>query len=130
MDRLWIGLGSFVAFLGVGSGAFGAHALREVLSVRMLAVYQTAVQYQLIHALALIAIGCVARGAASERLLGVAGTAIALGVLLFCGSLYALALTGVTWLGMVTPVGGVSLLVGWLSLLAAILRAPRDPADS
>lgn len=112
-----------MGFLGVGAGAFGAHGLRGVLSDRLLAVYQTAVLYHLIHALALglvAAIALVGVGGAWPRRSG--GCFVA-GVLVFSGSLYLLAVTGAGWLGAITPLGGILLLLGWFSMLMAGLKA-------
>jgi uncharacterized membrane protein YgdD (TMEM256/DUF423 family) len=102
--------------LAVGLGAFGAHALRERLEPNAFTVYQTAVQYHFWHALGLLAVGMLMRQwPASGRLGWVAGLLIA-GLLFFCGSLYALALTGAGWLGLVTPVGGLAFIAAWLVL--------------
>ncbi len=103
-------------------GAFGAHALRNVLDERALAVWHTAVDYQFWHALTLIAVSLLAR-ASGSRALSVAATAFVVGVALFCGSLYALALGAARALGVVTPFGGVAFIVGWLALA---LHAWRD----
>lgn len=114
-------VGAVYGLIGVAAGAFGAHALRGRLSEDMLAVYRTAVEYQFWHALALLAVGLLARQAAGAWLTA-SGVAFALGVLLFSGSLYALALTGVRGLGAVTPIGGVALLAGWMCLIVQLLR--------
>lgn len=115
MDRLFFALGSLSAFVAVGLGAFGAHALKARLAPEMLAIYETGVRYQLTHALALLAVGY-----ACTRWPGPAATAsgwlFVAGTLLFSGSLYVLSLTGVRWLGAVTPLGGAAWLVAWLCL--------------
>ena len=102
-------------------GAFGAHALRARLSPEMLAAFETAVRYQMYHALAILAVGLIV-----VRLDGwlyrTAGWLFAAGIVLFSGSLYALALTGAPAWGMVTPVGGVCLLGGWVALAAGLAR--------
>lgn len=113
--------GSIYGLLGVLLGAFGAHAMRDRLSPEMLRVWETAVQYQFWHALALLAVGLLAARVAGTWL-NAAGVAFALGVLIFSGSLYALALTGVRVLGAVTPFGGLLLIAGWLCLVAAVWR--------
>ena len=124
MDRLWLALGAFYGLVAVALGAFGAHALKGRLSVELAATYQTAVQYQFYHALALLAVGLLAgRGATSA--LNLAGASFAAGVLLFSGSLYALALTGTRALGAITPVGGVMFLLGWIALIYSVLNNPR-----
>ncbi|PWN57058.1 DUF423 domain-containing protein [Abyssibacter profundi] len=121
MPNPWLALAALFGFLGVAFGAFGAHALRARLSSDMLRVWETAVNYQFWHALALLAVGIlVLRG--SSAWLTAAGSLFALGVLLFSGSLYALALSGVRGLGAITPVGGVLLLGGWICLLVASTR--------
>lgn len=118
--KLWLPLGAIYGLLGVALGAFGAHALKARLAGDALAVWHTAVQYHFWHALALLAVGLLALQRPSTAL-NVAGAAFALGVLLFSGSLYALALTGVRGLGAVTPIGGVLLLVGWGALVWAVI---------
>jgi uncharacterized membrane protein YgdD (TMEM256/DUF423 family) len=122
-----LSLGAFAAFLGVALGAFGAHALKARLSADMLAVWKTAVEYQFNHALGLLAIGLLALHFPRARLLAWSGGLMAAGVLLFSGSLYALALTGAGWLGLVTPFGGASLLAAWGLLLAAVLGRALRP---
>lgn len=109
---------------GVALGAFGAHGLRSQLSAAGLETWQTAVSYHLIHALALLAVGVWLRlgalaGGASPAALAVAGWSFVIGVLLFSGSLYGLALGGPGLLGPVTPVGGLAFIVGWLALIRA-----------
>lgn len=107
-------LGSLSALIGVGMGAFGAHGLKAVISPEMLAVYQTGVTYQMYHALGLIGVALIRQQAADSRLLHWAGWLMFAGIVLFSGSLYALALLNHTWLGMVTPFGGVCFLTAWL----------------
>nr|WP_241264635.1 DUF423 domain-containing protein [Marinobacter daepoensis] len=104
------------------AGAFGAHGLRHVVSERGLEVFQTAVSYQMYHALALVAASLMPALGLSRRLLGVASGFWLTGVLLFSGSLYLLVLTGNHWLGPVTPVGGVCFMVGWALLMASALK--------
>ncbi|TRX73602.1 DUF423 domain-containing protein [Pseudomonas mangiferae] len=115
MARLFLLLAAFAGFTGVALGAFAAHGLRSRLSAEYLAVFHTGVQYQLVHALALLGVGLLALHVPS-RTLGIAGGAFAVGVLLFSGSLYALTLSGIGRLGMITPIGGVAFLVGWACL--------------
>ncbi len=116
--------------LGVGLGAFGAHALKAHVSPAALETWHTAVSYQLTHTLALLAVGLWVRlgpsaGSPAPAALTVAGWSFAAGVLLFSGSLYALALGGPRAFGPVTPLGGVAFIVGWLALLWAGLEAAR-----
>jgi uncharacterized membrane protein YgdD (TMEM256/DUF423 family) len=124
MDRLFITLGAASGFLGVALGAFGAHALRDRLSAAMLQTFQTGVSYQMYHALALLAVG-VLLGRFSidgSSWLSGAGWLFVAGTILFSGSLYLLALSGTTWLGAITPIGGVAFLLGWLALAIGIWR--------
>lgn len=121
MVKFCLALGAGYGLLGVALGAFGAHALRERLAPDMLRVWETAVQYQFWHALALLAVGLLALRAPSTGL-AIAGGSFAVGVLLFSGSLYALALSEVRVLGAITPLGGLALLIGWAALLWVALR--------
>jgi uncharacterized membrane protein YgdD (TMEM256/DUF423 family) len=102
-----------LGFLGVALGAFGAHGLRERLAPGMLDVYKTGVLYQLLHAVALLAVALGAERLARPRAVATLWVA---GVVIFSGSLYALALTGVGMLGAITPVGGLLLMAGWVTL--------------
>jgi uncharacterized membrane protein YgdD (TMEM256/DUF423 family) len=115
MDRLWLLLSACAGFIGVALGAFAAHGLKSQLTPVYLAVFQTGTHYQLIHALALFGVGLLAVQRPS-RLLNCAGALFTLGVVLFSGSLYALTLSGISALGMVTPFGGLALLAGWVCL--------------
>ena len=108
-----IRLAGALGFLGVALGAFGAHGLRERLAPGMLDVYKTGVLYHLLHAVALFAVALGADRLARPRAVAALWAS---GIVLFSGSLYALALTGVTVLGAVAPVGGLLLMAGWLSL--------------
>ncbi|CAG7651363.1 hypothetical protein PAESOLCIP111_06299 [Paenibacillus solanacearum] len=119
MNRTFIGLGSIFGFLSVALGAFGAHALKASLTPDMLANYQTGVQYQMMHSLGLIAIGLASSVLPSSGHLRRAGWAMAVGIIVFSGSLYILSVTGVKALGAITPIGGVAFLFGWLSLALA-----------
>jgi len=109
-------VGSVLAGLGVAAGAFGAHGLRDRLDAGSIATFETAVRYQLVHSLALVVAAQRAANAPAARF---AGYAFGVGILLFSGSLYALALTGSHGLGRVTPVGGVLFLAGWAVLAVA-----------
>ena len=121
-------LGCLFGFLGVALGAFGAHALSEHLSPDDLAIFQTAVRYQLFHALALVAVACIPLRRPS-RTVSLSGWAFTVGVLFFSGSLYLLVLTGERWMGAVTPLGGVAFLIGWGSLGWAFLTMNRERKD-
>lgn len=120
---VWLVAGATYGLLGVGLGAFGAHALKVRLGADLLAVWKTAVEYQMYHALALIGVGLLLRQFGASAVLQAAGLCFALGVLLFSGSLYALCLSGVRVLGAVTPFGGALMIVGWTLLLVAALRS-------
>jgi len=109
-------------FLAVGLGAFGAHALKSHLAPDMLAIYQTAVQYHFHHALALLACGVLMRLGLDNVFLRASGILFMVGLMMFCGSLYLLAITGERWLGAVAPIGGLSFIGGWLMLALAIFR--------
>jgi uncharacterized membrane protein YgdD (TMEM256/DUF423 family) len=115
MVRAWLLLAAFFAFTGVGMGAFAAHALKSLLTPEYLAVFQTGVHYQMLHALALLGLALLARQLPG-RWLSAAGNLFTLGIVLFSGSLYALTLSGVSALGMITPLGGLAFLAGWLCL--------------
>lgn len=118
MLRTFLLLAAFFGFTGVGLGAFAAHGLKNRLSADYLAIFHTGVTYQLVHALALLGVAVLA-AQVPGRLVGWAGWAFALGIVLFSGSLYLLTLTGIGKLGIVTPLGGVCFLVGW-ALLGAV----------
>ncbi len=119
MDRLFFRLGALSALVSVAAGAFGAHALRARLTPEYLAVFETAGRYQMYHALGLLAVAlAVTRWPGALPVW--AGWLFVAGTVLFSGSLYILALTGIRWWGAVTPLGGVALLVGWLCLVLAI----------
>lgn len=118
MDRTFMFIGALMGFVGVGLGAFGAHALKGRLSPEMLAVFETGVRYQMYHALALLATAAL-MSRSEGRAVIVAGWSFTAGILIFSGSLYALALTGVTILGAVTPIGGLAFLIGWAALTIA-----------
>ena len=122
MDKTLLLIGAVAAFLAVGLGAFGAHGLRSRLSPEMLAVFETGVRYHMYHALAIVATA-LAMGRMSGWPVVAAGWFFAAGIVLFSGSLYALALSGVTVLGAITPFGGLAFLIGWacLALAAAAL---------
>lgn len=113
-------IGSTLAFLGVAFGAFGAHALRERIAPEMLAIFQTGVQYQVLHALALLALGLAAP---DEKWTRAVGWLFVVGVIVFSGSLYGLSLSGVRVLGAITPIGGVCFLSGWATLTFGLARS-------
>ena len=123
-DRGWWLGAALSGALVVMAGAFGAHALEGALAPRLVAAFETGVRYQAWHTLALLAV-LAWRGTAPLAGQRLAMGLWAAGIALFSGSLYAMALTGTRGLGMITPVGGVLMIAGWLALAAAVLRAPR-----
>lgn len=118
MDRTFLLVAAVLGFIGVGLGAFGAHGLRGRLSPDMLAVFETGVRYQMYHALAL-ALTSLLMPRMGGWLVSTAGWCFTAGIVLFSGSLYALAITGVTTLGAITPLGGLAFLAGWACLAIA-----------
>jgi|SRR5919199_4866053 uncharacterized membrane protein YgdD (TMEM256/DUF423 family) len=124
--KFFIQSGAILGLLGVALGAFGAHALRAMLeSTGRTATFETAVKYQFYHALALILVGVLMQlfgsNPAIVKLLNWAGYSFIGGVLIFSGSLYILCFTGITWLGAITPIGGVAMIAGWALMLWAFL---------
>jgi uncharacterized membrane protein YgdD (TMEM256/DUF423 family) len=120
MERTFILISALAGFIGVALGAFGAHGLRGRLTPEMLAVFETGVRYQLVHAVALLAVaGLMER--LGGRLIAAAGWLFLAGMVLFSGSLYLLALTGITILGAITPLGGLAFLAGWACLAFAAI---------
>jgi uncharacterized membrane protein YgdD (TMEM256/DUF423 family) len=111
MDRLFFAIGSLSAFIGVALGAFAAHALKSRLDPELLATFEVGVRYQMYHAFALLGVGwaCTRWPGA---LVSASGWLFVAGTLVFSGSLYALSLSGLRWLGAITPIGGVALLTG------------------
>jgi len=121
--RLFIALGSVNAALAVIFGAFGAHALKTRISPEMLSVYHTGSQYHFYHALGMLLVGLLANQMQNEGALQLSGFLMLAGIVLFSGSLYLLAVTGVTWLGAITPLGGVAFIAAWIVLAIAAVRA-------
>jgi len=121
--KLFLSAGGLAALAAVALGAFGAHALKSRLSAETLAVWHTAVEYHIYHALGLLAVGLLTQQLPGSALLKWSGWAMLAGIILFSGSLYALALSGERWLGAITPVGGMTFVVAWALLVAAVLRA-------
>ena len=121
MDRTFLLIGAVAGFLGVALGAFGAHGLRERISPDMLAVFETGVRYQMYHTLALLIVALTIPRMGGW-LVVTAGWMFTAGIVIFSGSLYALALTGVAMLGAITPIGGLAFLAGWACLALAAAR--------
>lgn len=115
-------VGSLVLASAVIIGAFGAHALKARLAPDMLQIYQTGVEYHFYHGLGILLIGVIGMQL-SHSLIHTAGWVLTLGVLVFSGSLYVLALTGMRWLGAVTPLGGLAFIIGWVLLAIGVYRS-------
>ena len=113
---------AFAGVIGVLLGAFGAHALRGSIEPRLMETFQTAVQYQLIHALALLLVSLTMGWLGQSLSFEISAYAFMTGIILFSGSLYGLVLTEMRWLGPVTPIGGLCLIAGWLALLVGGFR--------
>jgi uncharacterized membrane protein YgdD (TMEM256/DUF423 family) len=126
MDRTFLLIGAIAGFIGVALGAFGAHGLRSRLSVDMLAVFETGVRYQMYHALAILIVA-LALARIDGWLIRAAGWLFTAGIVMFSGSLYALALSGISVLGAVTPIGGLAFLAGWACLAIAALAFAGVP---
>lgn len=125
MSNLFIGIGALGAMIGVATGAFGAHGLKNILGSTQLATWDTAVTYLFIHALGLLLIGMLER-TTPRRCHAIAGWTMLSGMVIFSGSLFLLALTSTRWLGAITPVGGVCFIAAWLILAVCHLRAGDD----
>ena len=121
MDRLFFGLGAISAFIAVAAGAFGAHGLKGRLTPEMLTVFETGVRYHMYHALALIAAGWAYSRWPTSLVAG-SGWLFVIGTILFSGSLYVLSISGIRWLGAITPFGGLAFLAGWFCLAWSALQ--------
>ena len=121
MDRVFFALGAISAFIGVAAGAFGAHGLKSRLSAEMLTIFEVGVRYQMYHSFALI-VAAWAQTRWPGVLVTASGWFFLVGIALFSGSLYLLSLTGLRWLGAITPLGGLAFLAGWLCLAWVFLK--------
>ncbi len=119
---LFLKFAALSGFIAVALGAFGAHGLKGKLSSDMMAVYQTAVEYQFVHTLALLGVVVIKFKFDDVALLNISAWAFALGIIVFSGSLYALSLSGIKILGAITPIGGLAFLVGWFCLFLAAFK--------
>lgn len=126
MMKLSLLLGALGGFSSVAIGAFGAHAMRSRLDEYALRIYETAVQYQFYHSLALLAVGLLLMQFPQSTLLKSSVIAFTLGILVFSGSLYVLSISGLRWLGAVTPLGGLAFLVGWACLMVFVWKLPGN----
>lgn len=122
MSKIFIFIGSILAFFAVAFEAFGAHSLKPKLSNEMFAAYQTAANYHMVHALALIIVGVISHWINNSSMIQWSGLFLLLGIIFFSGSLYLLSITGLKWLGPITPIGGLCFLIGWLLLAIAVFR--------
>jgi len=127
MRSIFLFLSASTALIGVGLGAFGAHGLKTMLSPEMLAVYKTGVLYQMWHALGLGLIAVFQQQTPQSKLLNWAGWLMLAGIILFSCSLYLLAVSGLKWLGMITPFGGLAFLSAWLLVALYAYKKATDP---
>ncbi|WP_096202993.1 DUF423 domain-containing protein [Bacillus sp. FJAT-45350] len=123
MYKIFLAIGSISAALAVALGAFGAHGLEGKLTERYMEIYQTGVQYHMIHSLGLILVGIISAKILNSKLINVAGWCLFGGIIIFSGSLYILSMTGFTMLGMITPIGGVLFVAGWFLVAIAAMKA-------
>lgn len=129
MSRRFFLIASVMGFLSVGLGAFAAHGLESMLSIEMLAVFKTGVQYQMFHVTALLAVAVLCeltQSQASLALLKWSGYLFCVGIFMFSGSLYALSISGISILGIITPLGGVAFLLAWLLLFLSVLKQSKS----
>ena len=122
MERVFFVLGALSAFIGVAAGAFGAHGLKGRMSAEMLSVFEVGVRYQMYHAFALIAAAWVQATWPSSIVIA-GGWLFVIGTILFSGSLYLMSVSGVRWLGAITPLGGLAFLAGWVCIAWGAWRA-------
>lgn len=123
MAKTYLLIAAMNGFIAVALGAFGAHGLKQHLSADLLAVYQTGVQYHFYHTFALLAVGLLMLQWPLNNSLRWSALLFCIGIVIFSGSLYVLSISGVRWLGAITPIGGVAFLAGWIMLGVAILKA-------
>ncbi|KOY17029.1 DUF423 domain-containing protein [Paenibacillus xylanivorans] len=126
MQRKWMMLGAVLTMLSVAIGAFGAHMLKEKIGADAIAVYETGVQYHMIHAIGLLIIGLTAGQLGPSTKLKWAARLLFIGIIIFSGSLYVLSISGIKILGAITPIGGVAFIVGWLLLAIDVWQRGRD----
>lgn len=121
--KTFIVIGAVAMALGVILGAFGAHGLKNKLTPDLLAVYQTGVEYHLYHALGLILVGVLINQFPQVAGLHTGGWLLLAGIVIFSGSLYVLAISGIRWLGAITPIGGTAFIAGWLWIAWSLVRS-------
>lgn len=122
MLRKYFTIGAGLAGLAIAFGAFGAHGLKEIVSERMLQNFETGVRYQMYSALGLMLIALLSKWITTDKKLSIGALCITIGTCIFSGSLYIMALTGITMLGAITPVGGVFMIAGWILIVTAVLK--------
>lgn len=123
MTQFFLAIAAILGGISVAAGAFGSHALRDQLSDRAVDIFETGARYQMYHALALLAVGILMSQTKQVPVtLPIAGFAFIAGILIFSGSLYALSLSGIKWLGAITPFGGALFMLGWVCLAIAALK--------
>jgi uncharacterized membrane protein YgdD (TMEM256/DUF423 family) len=122
MAKVWLVLAACFGFLSVALGALGAHSLKSVLDENGKAIYEKAVTYQMFHTMGLFSVGLLQMFLKNASL-SISGWSFLIGIFLFSGSLYLLALTGIKWLGVITPFGGIAFLLGWAFLGFKIIQA-------
>ena len=120
-EKMWVVTGGIAGFVGVALGAFGAHGLKDIISQEMLEIYKTGVFYQLIHAVAILTIGLFSK----EKLL-ISASFFLIGIILFSCSLFAYSLTQLKVLTFITPLGGISFLIGWLLIILNGIKMKMD----
>lgn len=125
MNRTFVSLGALLAAIGVALGAFGTHALKDRLDAKAMETWHTAVQYHVIHAVALVMVGLICSHA-DTKAVRASGWMFATGILIFGGTLYAYALTSMVGFAMVTPLGGLAFILGWLCLAFGLPRTPSQ----
>ncbi|MFC9707583.1 DUF423 domain-containing protein [Paenibacillus sp. NPDC056933] len=126
MQRKWMMFGAVLTMLSVAIGAFGAHMLKDKIGADAIAVYETGVQYHMIHAIALLIIGLTAGQLGPSAKLKWAARLLFVGIIIFSGSLYVLSISGIKMLGAITPIGGVAFIVGWLLLAMDVWQRGKD----
>lgn len=123
MNQFFLAIAAVFGGFSVAAGAFGSHALRDRLTERSLEIFETGSRYQMYHALALLAVGILmSRAEAAPSTLPAAGFAFIAGSVIFSGSLYALSLSGIKWLGAIAPLGGACFILGWVCLAIAAFK--------
>lgn len=122
MHKLFLIIGSLAMVLAVTLGAFGAHGLKKALTGEMLTIFKTGVTYHFYHAFGLLIVGVMARYLPDSTLLSWSGWLMVAGILIFSGSLYLLSISGIRWLGAITPIGGLCFIISWILFAAAVWK--------